>query len=57
MVLCLHNYILLQHWSDGLMRLAYSLVQLNGSTNMFLKKAHTKLCLQIDKSGKIPVKK
>uniref|UniRef100_A0A1A9Z7Q2 1-phosphatidylinositol 4,5-bisphosphate phosphodiesterase n=1 Tax=Glossina pallidipes TaxID=7398 RepID=A0A1A9Z7Q2_GLOPL len=45
-----------QHWCDGVMRLAYSLFQLNGSVNMFLKKAHTKLCLQIDKNGKIPVK-
>ncbi|XP_011296574.1 1-phosphatidylinositol 4,5-bisphosphate phosphodiesterase classes I and II isoform X2 [Musca domestica] len=45
-----------QHWCDGLMRLAYSLAHLNGSVNMFLKKAHTKLCLQIDKSGNIPVK-
>lgn len=24
---------------------------------MFLQKAHTKLCLQVDKTGKIPVKK
>ncbi|XP_013102546.1 1-phosphatidylinositol 4,5-bisphosphate phosphodiesterase classes I and II isoform X4 [Stomoxys calcitrans] len=45
-----------QHWCDGLMRLAYSLMHLNGSINMFLKKAHTKLCLQVDKSGSIPVK-
>uniref|UniRef100_A0A1A9WKM0 Phosphoinositide phospholipase C n=1 Tax=Glossina brevipalpis TaxID=37001 RepID=A0A1A9WKM0_9MUSC len=45
-----------QHWCDGVMRLAYSLFQLNGSVNTFLKKAHTKLCLQIDKNGKIPVK-
>ncbi|XP_075154088.1 phospholipase C at 21C isoform X2 [Haematobia irritans] len=45
-----------QHWCDGLMRLAYSLMHLNGSVNMFLKKAHTKLCLQADKSGSIPVK-
>lgn len=45
-----------QHWTEELMRLAYSLNQLNGSTNMFLQKAHTKLCLQVDESGKIPVK-
>ncbi|XP_032591917.1 1-phosphatidylinositol 4,5-bisphosphate phosphodiesterase classes I and II isoform X2 [Drosophila grimshawi] len=45
-----------QIWSDGLIKLAYSLSQLNGSANMFLLKAHTKLCLQVDKSGRIPVK-
>ncbi|XP_036222652.2 1-phosphatidylinositol 4,5-bisphosphate phosphodiesterase classes I and II isoform X4 [Bactrocera oleae] len=45
-----------QHWCDGIMRLAYSLARLNGSANTFLQKAHTKLCLQVDKSGKIPVK-
>ncbi|XP_037908044.1 1-phosphatidylinositol 4,5-bisphosphate phosphodiesterase classes I and II [Hermetia illucens] len=45
-----------QHWCDGLMRLSYNLPQLNGSTNLFLQKAHTKLCLQVDKLGKIPVK-
>lgn len=39
------------------MRLAYSTTQFNGSSTMFLQKAHTKLCLQVDKSGKIPVKK
>ncbi|XP_023165952.2 1-phosphatidylinositol 4,5-bisphosphate phosphodiesterase classes I and II isoform X2 [Drosophila hydei] len=45
-----------QIWSDGLIKLAYSLAQLNGSAIMFLQKAHTKLCLQVDKSGRIPVK-
>ncbi|KAH8353319.1 hypothetical protein KR084_010264 [Drosophila pseudotakahashii] len=45
-----------QLWSDGLIKLAYSLAQLNGSAIMFLQKAHTKLCLQVDKSGRIPVK-
>ncbi|TDG44848.1 hypothetical protein AWZ03_008745 [Drosophila navojoa] len=43
-------------WTDGLIKLAYSLAQLNGSAIMFLQKAHTKLCLQVDKSGRIPVK-
>ncbi|XP_036340590.1 1-phosphatidylinositol 4,5-bisphosphate phosphodiesterase classes I and II-like, partial [Rhagoletis pomonella] len=38
------------------MRMAYSLARLNGSANTFLQKAHTKLCLQVDKSGKIPVR-
>ncbi|KAH8241853.1 hypothetical protein KR026_007569 [Drosophila bipectinata] len=45
-----------QLWTDGLIKLAYSLAQLNGSAIMFLQKAHTKLCLQVDKSGRIPVK-
>lgn len=46
-----------QHWTDILIRLAYNLRQLNGSATWFLQKAHTKLCLQVDKTGKIPVKK
>ncbi|ALC38505.1 Plc21C [Drosophila busckii] len=45
-----------QIWSDGLIKLAYSLSQLNGSAIMFLQKAHTRLCLQVDKTGRIPVK-
>lgn len=48
---------LFQQWTDELLKLAYNLTQLNGSTTMFLQKAHTKLCLQVDKTGKIPVKK
>lgn len=46
-----------QHWTDQLLQLAYNLTQLNTSTTMFLQKAHTRLVLTIDKSGKIPVKK
>ncbi|KAG5676110.1 hypothetical protein PVAND_005964 [Polypedilum vanderplanki] len=45
-----------QHWSDELMKLAYNMTQLNGSATRFLQKAHCKLSLQVDKSGKIPVK-
>ncbi|XP_070504335.1 1-phosphatidylinositol 4,5-bisphosphate phosphodiesterase classes I and II [Chironomus tepperi] len=45
-----------QHWCDELLKLAYNLTQLNGSATRFLQKAHVKLCLQVDKSGKIPVK-
>ncbi|XP_035723620.1 1-phosphatidylinositol 4,5-bisphosphate phosphodiesterase classes I and II-like isoform X2 [Vespa mandarinia] len=45
-----------QHWTDQLLQLAYNLTQLNTSTTMFLQKAHTRLILTIDKSGKIPVK-
>ncbi|CRK93620.1 CLUMA_CG007150, isoform A [Clunio marinus] len=45
-----------QQWCDELVKLAYNLTQLNGSATMFLQKAHVKLSLQVDKSGKIPVK-
>ncbi|XP_050101264.1 1-phosphatidylinositol 4,5-bisphosphate phosphodiesterase classes I and II isoform X2 [Anopheles aquasalis] len=43
-------------WCDELIRMAYNLTQLNGPAIMFLQKAYTKLCLQVDKTGKIPVK-
>lgn len=46
-----------QHWTEEIMKLAYNLSQLNGSATLFLLKAHTRLCLQADKTGKIPVKK
>lgn len=49
--------IFFQHWTEELMKLAYSFMQLNGSTTNFLQKAHTRLCLQVDKTGKIGVKK
>lgn len=39
------------------MKMAYNLGQLNNSTILFLNKAHTKLTLMLDKTGKIPVKK
>ncbi|XP_031845635.1 phospholipase C at 21C isoform X2 [Nomia melanderi] len=45
-----------QHWTDQIFQLAYNLTLLNTSTTMFLQKAHTKLTLTADKSGKIPVK-
>lgn len=44
-------------WTDALMSLAYNLTQINAATSMFLRKAHTKLTLLTDKSGKIPIKK
>lgn len=50
-------FVSLQHWTEELMKLAYSLFQLNGSATNFLQKAHTKLCMQVDKLGKISVKK
>ncbi|KAK5643289.1 hypothetical protein RI129_007134 [Pyrocoelia pectoralis] len=43
-------------WTDALMSLAYNLTQVNGTTNMFLLKAYTKLTLLTDKAGKIPIK-
>lgn len=46
-----------QQWTEALMALAYNLNQVNGAAQMHLQKAHTKLTLQTDKSGKIPVKK
>uniref|UniRef100_A0A2S2Q4C5 1-phosphatidylinositol 4,5-bisphosphate phosphodiesterase n=1 Tax=Sipha flava TaxID=143950 RepID=A0A2S2Q4C5_9HEMI len=45
-----------QIWTDGLLKLALNLVQLNWSPIAFLHKTHTKLNLLVDKNGKIPVK-
>ncbi|XP_020291177.1 1-phosphatidylinositol 4,5-bisphosphate phosphodiesterase classes I and II isoform X2 [Pseudomyrmex gracilis] len=45
-----------RQWTERLFEFAYNLIQLNTSTTMFLLKAHTKLTLTADKSGKIPVK-
>ncbi|XP_048526774.1 1-phosphatidylinositol 4,5-bisphosphate phosphodiesterase classes I and II isoform X2 [Dendroctonus ponderosae] len=45
-----------QLWTDALLSLAYNLNQVNGAALMHLRKAYTKLTLQTDKSGKIPVK-
>lgn len=45
-----------RQWTEQLFEFAYNLIQLNTSTTMFLLKAHTKLTLTADKSGKIPVK-
>lgn len=46
-----------QQWTEALMALAYNLNQVNGAAQMHLQKAYTKLTLQTDKGGKIPVKK
>ncbi|RZC39107.1 1-phosphatidylinositol 4,5-bisphosphate phosphodiesterase classes I and II, partial [Asbolus verrucosus] len=43
-------------WTDALMSLAYNLNQINGTTNLYLLKAYTKLILITDKTGKIPIK-
>ncbi|XP_022903409.1 1-phosphatidylinositol 4,5-bisphosphate phosphodiesterase classes I and II [Onthophagus taurus] len=45
-----------QLWTDALMSLAYNLNQVNGTTSFYLLKAHTKLTMMADRSGKIPVK-
>ncbi|KAK3909225.1 1-phosphatidylinositol 4,5-bisphosphate phosphodiesterase beta-3 [Frankliniella fusca] len=45
-----------QLWTDELTKLIFSLSLLNGSAMRFLMKVHTKLCLQVDKNGNIPVK-
>ncbi|KAI5710332.1 hypothetical protein M8J76_004936 [Diaphorina citri] len=43
-------------WCDQLLHLSLSLSNLNSSAIVTLHKAHTKLCLLLDKAGKIPVK-
>ncbi|XP_044255900.1 1-phosphatidylinositol 4,5-bisphosphate phosphodiesterase classes I and II [Tribolium madens] len=43
-------------WTDALMSLAYNLNQINGTANLYLLKAYTKLILVTDKTGKIPIK-
>ncbi|XP_026281090.1 1-phosphatidylinositol 4,5-bisphosphate phosphodiesterase classes I and II [Frankliniella occidentalis] len=45
-----------QLWTDELTKLIFSLSLLNGSAIRFLMKVHTKLCLQVEKTGNIPVK-
>lgn len=43
-------------WTKEIVKIAYNLLQLNSSTIRFLQKAHTRLTLMIDKSGRIPSK-
>ncbi|XP_046663735.1 1-phosphatidylinositol 4,5-bisphosphate phosphodiesterase classes I and II isoform X2 [Homalodisca vitripennis] len=45
-----------QLWTDTLLKLAFSLAQLNSPAITFLQKAHSKLLLVLDKTGKIPTK-
>lgn len=54
---CTNRAEIARHWTDQLFQLAYNLTQLNTSTIMFLQKAHIRLTLTADKSGKIPSKK
>uniref|UniRef100_A0A3Q4BH44 1-phosphatidylinositol 4,5-bisphosphate phosphodiesterase n=1 Tax=Mola mola TaxID=94237 RepID=A0A3Q4BH44_MOLML len=44
-------------WTDELFTLATNILSQNASRNTFLLKAHTKLKLQVNQDGKIPVKK
>uniref|UniRef100_A0A3Q3FME3 1-phosphatidylinositol 4,5-bisphosphate phosphodiesterase n=1 Tax=Labrus bergylta TaxID=56723 RepID=A0A3Q3FME3_9LABR len=43
-------------WTDELFTLATNILSQNASRNTFLLKAHTKLKLQVNQDGKIPVK-
>ncbi|XP_053271951.1 1-phosphatidylinositol 4,5-bisphosphate phosphodiesterase beta-3 [Pleuronectes platessa] len=43
-------------WTDELFALATNILSQNASRNTFLLKAHTKLKLQVNQDGKIPVK-
>ncbi|XP_076320772.1 1-phosphatidylinositol 4,5-bisphosphate phosphodiesterase classes I and II-like isoform X3 [Tachypleus tridentatus] len=43
-------------WAKELLKMAYNLMSWNASSRRYLEKAHTKLTLMRDRSGKIPVK-
>ncbi|KAM9424194.1 1-phosphatidylinositol 4,5-bisphosphate phosphodiesterase beta-3 [Pholidichthys leucotaenia] len=43
-------------WTDELFKLATNILSQNASRNIYLLKAHTKLKLQVNQDGKIPVK-
>ncbi|KAM4018095.1 1-phosphatidylinositol 4,5-bisphosphate phosphodiesterase beta-3 [Anomaloglossus baeobatrachus] len=43
-------------WTDGLFKLATNILAQNSSRNTFLQKAYTKLKLQVNQDGRIPVK-
>ncbi|XP_063236016.1 1-phosphatidylinositol 4,5-bisphosphate phosphodiesterase classes I and II [Bacillus rossius redtenbacheri] len=53
---CCKKKEIAQLWTEEILKLAYNLSQSNCSASMLLCKAHTKLCLATDKTGKIPVK-
>lgn len=54
---CANKAEIVRHWTDQLLQLAYNLTLLNSSVTAFLQKAHTKLVLTADKTGKISTKK
>ncbi|KAM8940000.1 1-phosphatidylinositol 4,5-bisphosphate phosphodiesterase beta-3 [Pelodytes ibericus] len=43
-------------WTEGLFKLATNILAQNASRNTFLQKAYTKLKLQVNQDGRIPVK-
>ncbi|KAM9301877.1 1-phosphatidylinositol 4,5-bisphosphate phosphodiesterase beta-3 [Gastrophryne carolinensis] len=43
-------------WTEGLFKLATNILAQNSSRNTFLQKAYTKLKLQVNQDGRIPVK-
>lgn len=53
----LNIFFFFKLWTDEIFHMAYNLSLINSPTVMFLQKVHTKLTLDIDKSGKIPIKK
>ncbi|XP_074102173.1 phospholipase C at 21C isoform X2 [Cotesia typhae] len=53
---CANKAEIVRHWTDQLLQLAYNLTLLNSSVTAFLQKAHTKLVLTADKTGKISTK-
>ncbi|XP_065583127.1 1-phosphatidylinositol 4,5-bisphosphate phosphodiesterase classes I and II-like [Artemia franciscana] len=42
-------------WCDDILKVAYNLRALNGSVEVFLKKAYTRLLFNVDRSGLLPV--
>ena len=45
-----------QLWCDELLKMAYNLLSLHASVTTVLQKAHTRICRDVDRAGRIPVK-
>ena len=45
-----------QLWCDELLKMAYNLLSLHASVTTLLQKAHTRICRDVDRAGRIPVK-
>lgn len=43
-------------WCDQLLRMAYNMLSVHSSVTAVLQKTHARICLYVDKAGKIPVK-
>ncbi|XP_037071305.1 1-phosphatidylinositol 4,5-bisphosphate phosphodiesterase classes I and II-like [Pollicipes pollicipes] len=43
-------------WTDELLKMAYNLLALHASVTTLLQKAHTRICRDVDRTGRIPVK-